>query len=124
MAEISAKRIGQLLRGVFQILLPLPDGLQAKDVLERLQAVCPPTEFEKSMYPKNPHVRRYEKIVRFSTIVPVKAGWLAKDKGLWSLTDEGRSAYQKFPDPERFTTEGRRLYRQWSDQQPITDKEV
>src|SRR5947209_6552450 len=110
MAEISRKRVGELLRGVFQILLPLPEGLQASAVLERLQAVCPPTEFEKSMYPKNPDVRRYEKIVRFSTIAPVKAGWLAKDKGLWSLTDEGRAAYKKYSDPENFAGEARRLY--------------
>jgi restriction system protein len=122
MAEISRKRVGELMRGVFQILLPLPEGLQAKTVFERLQSVVPPTDFEKSMYPKHPDVRRYEKIVRFSSIGPVKAGWLVKNKGLWSLTDEGRSAYQKFPTPEGFVTESRRLYRQWSEQQPSSEE--
>jgi hypothetical protein len=24
---------------------------------------------------------------------PVKAGWLVKNKGQWSLTDDGRAAY-------------------------------
>ena len=122
MAEISRKRVGELMRGVFQILLPLPEGLQAKTVLERLQTTVPPTDFEQSMYPKHPDVRRYERIVRFSSIVPVKAGWLIKDKGVWSLTEEGRNAYKKFSTPEQFVDESRRLYRQWSAQQPTSEE--
>jgi restriction system protein len=117
-AEISRKRVGELQRGVFQILLQLPDGLQSKAVLERLQTVVPPTDFEKTTYPSRPTVRRYERIVRFSTIGPVKAGWLIKNKGLWSVTDEGRAAYQRIKDPEKFAAEVNRLYRQWSEQQP------
>jgi len=78
MAEITRRRSGELVRGVFQILLSNPDGLQAKEVLSRLQTAVPPTEFEKTMYAERPNVRRYEKIVRFSTIGPVKAGWLTK----------------------------------------------
>src|SRR5660398_210825 len=66
MAEITKKRQGELVRGVFQILLRYPDGLQAKNVLSRLEEVVPPTEFEASTYPNRPGVRRYEKIVRFS----------------------------------------------------------
>ncbi len=33
---------------------------------------------------------------RFQTIGPVKAGWLAKEKGIWAITDEGRKAYERF----------------------------
>lgn len=43
----------------------------------------------------------------------MKAGWLVKNKGTWSLTDEGRSAFQKFKDPEAFIRETDRLYRVW-----------
>ena len=93
MAETSRTRRGELVHGVFHILLPHPDGLPAKLVLERLPTVIPPTEFEQSTYPKRPDIRRYEKIARFSTIAAVKAGWLIKNKGLWSLTDEGRRAF-------------------------------
>jgi hypothetical protein len=82
MAEVSRTRRGELVRGVFTILLPHPDGLPAKLVLERLSTVVPPTSFEQSTYPKRPGIRRYEKIVRFSTIAAVKAGWLTKNKGL------------------------------------------
>ena len=43
--------------------------------------------------------RRFEKIVRFATIVCVKAVRLVKDRGLWYLTDAGREALAQYPDP-------------------------
>ena len=74
MAEITNQRRGELLRGIFKILIENPDGLQAKNVLAKLEGVVPPTEFENTNYPSNPKVRRFEKIARFSTIPTVKAG--------------------------------------------------
>jgi restriction system protein len=124
MAEITRKRVGELQRGVFKILLDYPDGLPANEVLEKLESVVPPTDFEKSDYPKHPGVRRYEHIVRFATIAPVKAGWLIKSKGRWILTGEGKKAYQTFPDPEKFVREGGRLYKQWAENRPNTVSEV
>lgn len=118
MAEITRERTGQLLRGVFQILLDHPNGLPAKQVLERLESVVPPTEFENTSYPRNPSFRRYEKIVRFHTINFVKAGWLVKDKGQWSVTEEGRRAYGHFSAPGDFAREASRLYREWKKDQP------
>jgi restriction system protein len=117
-AEITRRRSGELVRGVFKLLLSHPEGLQAKAVLEKLADIVPPTEFEKTTYPRRPDVRRYEKIVRFSTIGPVKAGWLVKNKGLWTLTDAGRKAYEEFVDPEQLMKEAGRLYRQWAAEQP------
>jgi restriction system protein len=103
---------------VFKLLLAHPEGLAAKSVLEKLSDIVPPTEFEKTTYPRRPDVRRYEKIVRFSTIGPVKAGWLVKNKGLWTITDAGRRAYEQFVDPEQFMKEAGRLYRKWAAEQP------
>jgi len=118
MAEITRRRVGELQRGVFKILLDHPDGLPAKELLRKLETVVPPTEFEKAEYAKRPGVRRFEKMVRFATIGPVKAGWLVKSKGRWYLTEEGRKAYKQIPDPEKFAREATRLYRQWRASQP------
>lgn len=118
MAEIVPRRQGELVRGVFAILKPAPEGLQAAEVLRQLALAVPPTPFESSHYESSPNVRRYEKIVRFSTIGTVKAGWLIKEKGQWSLTDDGRKAYEQFSDPEAFFLEARRLYRAWKKAQP------
>ncbi len=123
MAEITKRRSGELVRGVFKILLKHPDGLPAKEVLRQLADIVPPTPFEASMYPNRPNVRRYEKIVRFSTINTVKAGWLHKDKGSWSLTDEGRAAFEKFSDAEDFHHAARNLYRKWKADQPAGEND-
>jgi restriction system protein len=121
-AETSRRRAYELVRGVFRILLDQPEGVPAKTVLTRLATLIPPTDFEKSFYPDRPNVRRYEKIVRFGTIQPVMAGCLVTDKGLWSLSPEGRAAYERFPDPEHLAQEAQRLYNQWKSQQPSTAK--
>jgi restriction system protein len=92
-AEITKRRGGELVRGVFSTLREHPEGMAAADVLVALEKRVPPTEFEQTYYPKAPNVRRYEKIVRFSTISAVKAGWLVKEKGHWTLTDDGRAAF-------------------------------
>jgi restriction system protein len=113
MAKVSTARADELLRGTFQVLMDEPDGLQAKTVLQRLEKVVPPTDFENSCYPNNPGVRRWDKIVRFNTIGSVKAGWLIKDKGQWTLTDEGRKAFEKHTEPGSLLRESRRLCYQW-----------
>lgn len=118
MAEITRRRVGELMRGVVKILLDSPEGLPAKEVLGRLEKVVPPTEFEKQDYPKHPGVRRFEKMARFATIGPVKAGWLVKNKGHWYVTEEGKRAFNTIQDPEKFHREVRRLYLQWRATQP------
>ena len=127
MAEITRRRKGELVRGVFKILIANPDGLQAKKVIQQLENIVSPTEFENSTYPDKPNVRRYEKIVRFSTITAVKAGWLVKEKGIWNITELGKEAYEKFQDPVEFSLEASRLYKQWKAEQPdltVTDEET
>jgi restriction system protein len=118
MAEITRRRVGELQRGAIKILFDFPEGMPAKEVLRRLEHVVPPTEFEKSDYPKHPGVRRFEKMARFATIAPVKAGWLVKSKGRWYVTEEGRKAYNQIVDPEKFAREASRLYSQWRASQP------
>jgi restriction system protein len=120
MAEITQRRTGELVRKVFEILLQHPDGLPAKEVLEQVEKAVQLTDFERSTYPNRPDVRRFEKIVRFGTIAFDKAGWLVKNKGRWSISEEGNKAYQQIRDPEIFKREADRLYRQWFASRPET----
>jgi restriction system protein len=124
MAEVTGRRIGELQRGAFKILLGHQDGLPAREVLKRMEKAVPPTDFERSDYAKHPGVRRFEKMIRFATIGPVKAGWLVKSKGTWRVTDEGKKAYEQFPDPEKFQREASKLYRQWADSRPDSTAEM
>jgi len=120
MAEITRPRTGELLRKLFEILMAAPEGLKAKDALVALASKVQLTPYEAGDYP-NGGGRRFDKIVRFATVDTVKAGWLIKTKGQWSITDAGRAAHKKFQDPEAFYKEGVRLYRQWKSNQPPED---
>jgi restriction system protein len=102
------------------VLAENPDGMAARDVLKAVEQRVPPTPHEDADYPNHPGVRRFEKTVRFSTIGPVKAGWLVKDKGHWVITEEGRSAYATFTDPEALQREWGKLYKAWKRAQPET----
>jgi restriction system protein len=124
LAEITPTRMGQLLQGVFEILKDQPDGLPAREVLARLERVVPPTDFEASTYPNRPGIRRYEKIVRFASINTVKAGWLLKDRGQWSVSEDGVQALEQHRDPERFFRAARDLYRVWKAEQPPEEEGV
>ncbi len=118
MAEMTARRQGEMVQTLFEILEGQPDGLQAKEAILRVEEKMELTQFEKSTFPNNPGVVRFPKILRFSTINSVKAGWLRKKSGIWTLTDEGSAALAAFPDPEALFRESRRLYKQWKASQP------
>ena len=122
MPEITSQRTGEFLRKLFAILIPHPDGMQARDALEALANSVELTEYEKGNYPSGS--RRFEKIVRFATVDCVKAGWLTKSKGHWIVTEEGRVALKKYADPEDFYKEAVRLYRQWKTTQSAPETEA
>jgi restriction system protein len=112
MADITRRRTGELLRKLFEILIGAPEGLQARVALEKLADSVQLTDYESGVY-ESTGGRRFEKIVRFATVDCVKAGWLLKEKGTWTITDEGRKAYEAHPDPELFYREAVRLYNIW-----------
>ena len=113
MAEVTRRRLGELQRAVFSVLLDESDGLPVQEVLKRSEANCPATAFENEDYPRQPGVRRYPKMLRFATISAVKAGWLIKDKGVWRLTEDGRSAYVQHADPAVFQKAAGAGYQAW-----------
>ncbi|WP_245524146.1 restriction endonuclease [Methylobacterium nonmethylotrophicum] len=88
-----------------------PAGIKASAVIPEVAKSFELTEFEKGNYASG--AQRFEKILRFSTIGPVKAGWLQKEKGVWTVTDSGQKAYIQFVDSEAFYKEACRLYDQW-----------
>lgn len=116
MPEVTRKRTGELLRVLFEILKSNPEGLQAKDALKQLEIRVGLTDHERGYYPNG--ARRFEKIVRFGTVDCVKAEWLVKNKGRWTITQAGWEAYQKFSDPEAFYARAAKLYREWRASQP------
>jgi restriction system protein len=112
MAEITIARTGAHLRKLFEILMKHPEGLQAGTALKELAASTQMTPYEAGLY-ESTGTPRFEKIVRFATVDCAKAGWLLKNKGIWTITEAGKKAFKDFPDPEKFYREAIRLYRAW-----------
>ena len=121
MAEVTKARTGQLVRKLFEILLSHPDGMRAGKALEALASEVQLTPYEAGDYASGG--RRFERIVRFATVDCVKAGWMVKQKGFWSVTDQGRQALVDIMDPEKFYREAVRLYRKWKKAQPAAVEE-
>jgi restriction system protein len=116
-AGVTRQRVGQLMRTLFQILLEHPDGIQAQLALEALVQRVPPTEHERGHYQSGG--RRYDQIVRFSTVDLVKAGWMLKDKGIWTATETGKEAFDTLQDPTVFYKRACELYKAWKSAQPV-----
>lgn len=115
MANVTRKRTGEFLQKLLKILLANPDGMQAKEALKELEKQVQLTEYEMGEFGSGG--RRFEKIVRFATVDAVKAGWMRKNKGIWTVTEGGIEALDKFKDSAQFYQEAVRLYRQWKDTQ-------
>lgn len=122
MAEITRKRTGEFLRELFSILMAAPAGMRASEALQVLAGRFTLSPYEADNYESGS--RRFEKIVRFATVDCVKAGWLVKDKGIWSITDEGRAAHAQLTDPESFYKRACKLYAEWRAAQPDGDTSV
>lgn len=50
MPDITRRRTGEMLRKLFEILMPTPDGMQARDALAELEKRLTLTEYEKGEY--------------------------------------------------------------------------
>ncbi len=118
MANITRKRTGEFIREVFKFLLDKSEGAQAKIVLDHISRTIKLTDYELGSFPTSPNEQRFEKIIRFATVGLVKAGWLIKSKGYWTVTELGREAYKKYPDPDNFYKEAVRLYYVWKRAKP------
>ena len=111
MANITRRRTGEFLRKLFEFLLSEPEGSAAATAMAAVRSSMTLTVFEAGHYPSGGE--RFEKILRFATVDCVKAGWLQKTNGIWSITEAGQKAYAKFADPETFYKEACRLYGLW-----------
>jgi len=105
-----------MLQTLFKVFLENPEGIQAKDAIAIVADRTTLTEHEKGEYQSGG--RRFDKILRFATVDAVKAGWMLKNKGLWSITDAGQEALTQYPDPGDFYREVSKLFYEWRRAQP------
>lgn len=77
-----------------------PEGVQASSAQQALASKVQLAPYESASYESGG--LPLDKIVRFATVDCLKVGWLVKEKGIWSIADEGRKAYAELTDPESF----------------------
>lgn len=123
MADVTIHRTGELLRILFELLIANSNGMKAKDALSSLKEKVKLTDYEKGEYSSGGGLR-FEKIVRFATVDCVKAGWLIKDKGIWTVTEDGINAYNQHKSPENFYRQAQRLYREWKKNRKVSGPEI
>lgn len=123
MTDVSITRTGEFMRKLVEILLDHPDGMRSRDVMALLIKSFTLTDYELGQYPST-GANRFETIVRFGSIDLVKAGWLIKENGKWSVTEEGRAAYKKYLSPHEFYATAQKLYKVWRNSQTTSDSGV
>lgn len=99
----SNRRQGEIARGLFEVLEGQPKGLLWAELLPRVRVRVPPNAAESAKPERSSYLGPW-------TTGLVKATWLVKNNGRWSVTDAGRAAYQALPDPEDLQREWNRLY--------------
>src|SRR6185437_1350852 len=91
--------------------------MKATDALGRLANSVELTRYEAGSYPNGD--RRFDRIVRMATIDCVKAGWLLKTKGVWSITEAGKDALRTNTEPDDFYRQATKLFREWKNNQNL-----
>jgi 5-methylcytosine-specific restriction enzyme B len=62
--------------------------------------------------------RKFERDAYFALIGAMKAGWLTRQGGVWTITAEGREAIRKYTDAESLYKAARALYVEWRRSRP------
>lgn len=84
--------------------------MRGLDVVEKLRKTIEFNEWESHRYEKTGYIR-WESILHFFTIDCIKAGFMQKSKGLWTLTPEGEAAMKLGQDGMLQTAN--KAYRAW-----------
>jgi restriction system protein len=101
-----------MVQAVLRVLAGNSEGMRAAKVIERVREALPPTPAEEGNY-ETSGTEKYSKILRFMTIAPVKAGWLVKSKGIWTITEDGRTALETYSAPSELMTAANKMYSAW-----------
>ena len=118
-AKIPIERVGEIMKIVLTELKNAGGEAKLKDLFERSEPKLKLSEYEKAVHEKSGYIR-WRSIVHFYSIDCVKAGYLRKTSGRWSLTPEGEKAL-KLPAAE-FIKSATERYRAWKANKPKPDE--
>jgi 5-methylcytosine-specific restriction protein B len=118
-AVITKQRAAELVLGLFSVLASHPEGMRSAEAIAQTQRLLPPTDQELASDGKNTW-NRYESTIGWQTSGPVKYGWLIKNNGHWTLTEEGRQVLRRYQsDLDGYMAEDERLYKEYLASRPV-----
>lgn len=112
--KITFRRIGEYLQTAFKIILEHGESYPSRDILAEMEKRLALTPYEQEHFEKTGYVR-WQSIAHLYSIDCTKAGWLKKHKGVWYVTDEGKTALNL--DPETFINTARAKYLEWKNKE-------
>jgi restriction system protein len=114
MSSITVKRVGEIMKAVLLEQLNQSEPLRLKDLLATVASKFTFTNYEKEVLAKSGYIR-WHTVVHYYSIDCVKAGYIQKASGKWSITEQGKKAL-KLP-PEEFIRSAMVKYRDWKKSQ-------
>lgn len=94
----------------FNILKKAGGSLPGNEIVQKIRETVEFDEYENHRYEKTGYIR-WESILHFYTIDCMKAGFLRKQKGIWTLTEEGEKAIKL--GQEDLLNTATKKYREW-----------
>jgi restriction system protein len=109
MAENPAWRMGEFLRIAILFLWDKPSGASTREIMEAIARSTRLTAEELTPVPGAAGFYHYETTTRSAMTALEKAGWLARDRNRWQLTEEGQLVCKDFRQASEFYIESQRI---------------
>lgn len=109
--------ITALHEAALRALASAPGGqLKASALKAAIEATVPLDDWARETYASTGHTR-WRSILAFSSVGMVKAGYVSKERGVWTLLPEGRALLARGLEPGSYVPDLDRRYRQWKTSQ-------
>jgi hypothetical protein len=120
MTKTKRRQLTAKVHELFQLLLEHPEGLSTKDMWSRLEPAhngnggngngANGQNSANGLKVAGPSFEEFS----FFCVGAIKAGWLVVERNHWSVSSEGKEAYENYGDAEQFITEaGKRSTQGW-----------
>jgi len=107
----------KVLYATLKALAEAGGSLSRQEVIQHLERSVEFTDWESSRAGKNQNIRWRSHL--FYTVDAIRAGYMTKADGVWSITDAGKEALAH--GPERLTELARAAYKEWYQETKMTD---
>jgi restriction system protein len=109
----SGLLITALHEAALRALAAAPGGqLKASALKQAIEATVPLDDWARETYASTGHTR-WRSILAFSSVGMVKAGYVSKERGIWTLLPGGRAVLAQGIEPKAYLAELDQRYRAW-----------